>query len=131
MATTVAFTACPSEDMSYSPGSIIQFGLALTNLGDFYNVDTSIFTCPVNGLYMFSISIFTNDNDYIDANIYKDGSELVQIYSASAGAIHGVNSVLTECNVFQPVWVECAEIGGTVPGNTRSSFSRVLLVENS
>ena len=131
MASTVAFTACPSENLNFSPESIIQFGEALTNIGGFFNTDTGIFTCPVNGLYLFSMSIHTNYDVNINAVIYKDGIELVKIASSIAGAIHGVNSIVTECNMFQPVWVECVDIEGSIPGDRKSSFTGVLLVEYS
>ena len=123
------FTACPNVDISYNPGTIIQFGEALTNTGGFFNPDTGIFTCPVDGLYYFFITIYTDNDVDIMAAIYLDGNRMVDMYSSQDGGNHGVTSLVTECNMFQGVWVECVDNSGTIRGNRFTSFSGFLLAE--
>ena len=127
-ATLADFTACPSVALNYSPDTIIQFGEAITNSGGFFNPDTGICTCPVNGPY-YLFTIYTGDNINIGASIYFDGSRMIDMYSSSIGGNHGVTSLVLECNMFQGVWVECVDNGSTIQNDRFSSFSDLLLVK--
>ena len=131
MATGADFTACPSVSINYSPGTIIQFDDVLTNIGGFFNADTGIFTCPVDGLYYFFVSLFSDNDINITGALYVDGTMKVEMHSTNYGGNHGVTSLVTECYMFQAVWVECYGDGGTIPGSRRTSFSGLILAETT
>ena len=83
----------------------------------------------MNGLYLFTLNVHSYVNINIDAVLTKDGEHIVTVFSGSEDSIHGVNSAIIECNMFESVWVECLSNGGSVDKTTRSSFSGLLLVE--
>jgi len=65
--TKIAFYARTpvSSPVTVTPGSIIKFPEVLSNYGDGYDVETGTFTCPVSGLYHFSVHLQrTAPNNY-------------------------------------------------------------------
>ena len=52
---TIAFSAWRGSDELINPDEIIIYEIVDSNLGDAYNPATGIFTCPVNGYYVFSV----------------------------------------------------------------------------
>ena len=125
-----AFTAYPDVPITYSPGTTIKFDNVVTNVGGFFNPDTSVFICPVNGLYSFFTSIFTDVDETLETLIYKNGASIVRTHSGYSEPLHGVNMAVIECNALQSVYVECTGTqSGLIKGDQFTSFSGVLLVE--
>ena len=55
----IAFTAIRNEDNMYiGKDNIIKFDFVIVNRGNAYNKQTSTFTAPVNGVYMFEFTVF-------------------------------------------------------------------------
>ena len=126
----VGFTAYATVERQYDFGDLVIFDAISTNIGNYYNADTSIFTCPCNGLYMFSFSF----NVYIDSShMYAD----IMIASQNVAGAFGVNRyssasalAVTECDVGQTVWVQCTADYSYMDGHNihpTSHFSGVLL----
>ena len=99
------------------------------NIGGFYNDETSVFICPTDGLYLFTMSIYTNIGDYISTVLSKDGTHMVSAYSGIEDGNHGVNTILTECLMLQSVWVECYGFEGPIQASIYTSFSGVLIAD--
>ena len=102
----------------------------MTNIGNGYDEETGIFTCPVNGLYLFFTSIFTDWEHELTLAIIKEGTQLVTMKSAWGDHLHGVNMAIVECAFLENVWVECIDENDYIPGNSRTTFSGTLLVES-
>ena len=129
MSINVAFSAFPASTIDFDSGITVKYDSIVTNIGGFYNPETSIFTCPTDGIYLFSVSFYTYDNRLMTGNIVRDGTVLLQLYSDFEEDQQASTTVLTECLAFDSVWVECAEDNSELRSGRRSSFSGVLITE--
>ena len=127
MSIPVAFSAYPSTTTDYVTGSIVQFDVVVTNIGSSYSNDISVFQCPVNGIYLFAISLQSTLGFRMQANIIKDGSVLLSSYSDDENNIQSSTLAVTECLASETVWVECIGDNQQLIGDNRSSFSGVLI----
>ena len=99
----VAFTAYATTTRSYSTGSIIDFPYAVTNIGSHYDTSSGIFTCPYDGLYLFTIHVMSDVNDDLEAEIVKESSLLTSAFvddvydDGSSPRMHASQMALTEC----------------------------------
>ena len=106
----VGFTAFTTSSQTPDNGMPVLFPSIISNIGDHYNDITSRFTCPYNGLYLFSLTI--QAYGYIDAiaDIMRENDFLVEVmalydnYYAQASAF-----IIEECHIGQTVWVRCAD----------------------
>ena len=57
----MAFTASQNRQTSYLSEKII-FNQVLTNEGGAYDGSTGVFTCPSNGVYVFTWTVMTRNN---------------------------------------------------------------------
>ena len=77
-----------------------------TNLGGFYDNSSSMFLCPYNGVYVFSISTRSYTNFYMYARIVHDNRPVVGTASDEVGNDQGSAMAIIECMNGQSVWVE-------------------------
>ena len=126
MATGIGFSAYSSTVQDCQAGTVLQFDTEVTDIGDFYNKDNSIFICPQDGLYLFSVSAESLDGNIISAGIIKEGIQLLSAYHGNLGTSQGSSTVIAECNAFQSVWIEC-RMDGQLDKGRASSFSGVLI----
>lgn len=125
----VAFTAIKTGGtQEINAGDVATFETTVTNLGYHYNPITSLFTCPVTGLYFITASPLS-DNCLIRTSIVLEGSGLVNTRAQSSGYDQSGNSVFVECEGGQRIWVEGMHDGECMYGGTSySSFSGMLLI---
>lgn len=104
---TVAFTAKLNSCDSYPRHSgVLIFATVMLNEGDGYSSDTGIFTCPVDGLYHFSLhaSVYGRGQ----CAIYKNGEKVVSLYHTSlpdkCSQVASVSSVV-KLSQGDNVWV--------------------------
>ena len=129
----MAFTAYSELSYDYEVGDVITFDRTVSNIGSYFNAQSSTFLCPYSGLYQFSVHILAAVNSTAQANIMLDGQQLV---IAWADAIlntypQSSNTVLVQCDEGQTVWVESSSSvnGSRIFNNAfkHSTFSGVLL----
>ena len=100
--------------MGHAPGpyhanETVRFPVVLTNIGDGYNATDHKFTCPINGLYMFSTSLLSGGGMLAAASIRVDGTHKVSTHAdGQYGPTydHSTNVLMTECNAGQRVWIQ-------------------------
>ena len=111
---SVGFTAYPSELRSYTCSDPDDEPLILdsimTDTTNSYDPIAYSFTCPVTGLYLFSLSLLNQNGFYARAQIFVDGFDLAVSYSNDGTSdhffSHSTNTVVTNCEKGQRVWVD-------------------------
>ena len=99
---------------AYDIHEIVLFNWELTNYGGFYSSQTSSFICPVDGVYVFSLTINAHDAN-VHVKIMRNDIDLSDAwaYALTVPYTHGTNMVVTECLVGDVVWPRVASISGT------------------
>jgi len=100
-------TPCASMtiDGSTISGNYMSHNSVHTNIGNHYNTGTSIFTCPVAGLYYVSIMVMSNNNNQtMDLEFHINGSNstniLVPYQDSTGGQYNQVSgSTIVSCPV--------------------------------
>ena len=125
--TTPAFTACVGATAAYERGDIVDFTVELTNQGDFYDGVLDVFYCPVDGIYMFHVSLLNGDAVPFGFDLVKNNEVIM---TTSGYSDHQVsNLVFVECADNELVWVQASVPGSAYGLNPAlySCFSGALL----
>ena len=127
----VGFTAqLGGEPVSYDLHDPVIFGYALTNFGDAYDTNTGAFTCPIDGVYSFTVSISLSTPWGIDLDIFHSNgtfsSFVFDLYSPSSSTLESSNSAVVHCYYGQRVKVIANE-AFTFNESFASSFTGHLL----
>ena len=126
----MGFTAIASSDVVYNDGEIMLFDNIETNLGGFYDNSSSMFLCPYNGVYIFSISTRSYTNFYMYARIIHDNNPVAGTASDEVANDQGSVMAIIECLSGESVWVENYGDNRVLGGSSvmkYSSFSGFLL----
>lgn len=110
VSTKVAFTAgITSQDTSWS-GSTLVFPKIIFNTGGGYNPTTGMFTAPVDGHYVFFVSVQSYYTKDIRVDIVLNGESKVRTMAYDSGDNEqyetGVNLVVLRLNQGDKVWVK-------------------------
>ena len=120
--TAVGFSARDEtgSDQFYENQEIIVFGSELTNVGSNYQLESSTFICPTNGVYSFTVTLhnqeFITTQDYV-VDIVKEGVGLVTVFSNYKDLYQSTGSVTVECLRGERVWVQCNVSVGCIMRN--------------
>ncbi|XP_053393544.1 uncharacterized protein LOC128555361 [Mercenaria mercenaria] len=86
----------------------IIYNKVLLNEGSAYNNNSGMFTCPMDGLYVFYFSVSTNGVHQVVAKLVVDGTNQVDAISDTFHTSHeaqGGNLVVLSLQRGQQVWV--------------------------
>ena len=131
----IGFAAFNPDGGSFSNGNRVTFGQTITNVGDAYSTADSVFTCPVNGLYLFTVHFQTAGNEPGNVVISHNSVHLVTAYSDYASWDGAGTTVVVECLVGDRVEIICdphdscqlsADLDGTNAAGLLS-FSGILV----
>ncbi|XP_052783266.1 complement C1q-like protein 4 [Mya arenaria] len=109
----VAFYAYLSADVCPGAHQILVFDILVTNVGRAYNAHDGAFVVPVNGTYVFAVSLFSQGNKFVcvelvvngdvKGEVFADSEEINDYHSSSA-------SIVVDVNVGDHVYVRrCAD----------------------
>ena len=90
----------------YDAGATVTFDGVLTNYGEHYSASTSVFQCPYNGIYMFSVHYNSADTSSMHCEIMRDAMRLTEGWATThTRDSSGSAQVITECLAGEDVWV--------------------------
>ena len=131
---TVAFSSrAVTGARSYARGETIVFDAEVVNIGGAFDATTSVFVCPVRGLYLFTFTVWTEDNNRMEATLqHNDVSNVVGVVTDANGYNQASNSVLLECQPGQRVKVIAGPVSDDLAITNQNytplnTFSGVLL----
>ena len=126
-----AFTAYSDTGSNsiYKECAVIEFEHVISNFGGHYNPDTSSFICPVNGIYLLSVTVQTYRLTDFAVDLMRDNQWLARAWADDA---HGTytqasSTIVTECNRGELLWVQ-TDTGGTLDAVHRHNVFSGLLI---
>lgn len=128
----VGFTAYVSAGRRYSTNEPVIFDTILFNIGDAFDPISSIFTCPVTGVYVVTVSVASYSSGYAQVIIVKEGQKQTGVFADDvSGQISAAStSAVTACIAGERVWVESTAGATSIRANVDvrdTSFSVFLL----
>ena len=121
----MGFTARATETRAYTEDDIIQFPVAMTNFGNYFNNDTGVFLCPHDGVYLFFSSLFGAGSD-VSGAIRRDRTHFTTVVSEVENTLAS-NMAIVNCMRAQKVWIGQFTGNDTVHYGQRTTFSGYLL----
>ena len=131
----VAFSAYDTVSRYYDQYEAVVFDGNFTNFGGGYDPVSSMFTCPVSGVYVVSVTFTTYDERYAYGSITHEGMVLHGAYADDGARTRSSAATVSvfECTAGDRVWVRTGAStshrthGGADYLDNTSGFSGFLL----
>ena len=127
----IGFSAYATADVDYaSSGAIVIFDDVVSNFGGYYDNASSIFWCPVNGVYLVFVNIMGTATATANVEIMVDDVPVGRARADmdAANQNKGSGFVLVDCSVGQNVWIMNNYNSQVVFAGTRQSTFSVYLL---
>ena len=106
----MGFTAYTESSAIYNIGDVIEFPDVIDNIGSHYDTSTSVFTCPVTGLYSLHLSLASYSASEVVADLIHDSATGQQTLATAIAQYEedsqGTVSPVFVCNQGDEVWAE-------------------------
>ena len=104
----MAFTASPTSRGTYQPEQPVIFDNVISNFGSAFDPQSSVFTCPVTGVYMFSVHLMGLAGSHAQVALFVDAGVVFQVISDNIrGAYNPASNVaFASCYQGQSVWIK-------------------------
>uniref|UniRef100_A0A2C9L115 C1q domain-containing protein n=1 Tax=Biomphalaria glabrata TaxID=6526 RepID=A0A2C9L115_BIOGL len=76
----VGFSSLLNLERPIATGERIIFDKVLTNVGNGYDPKSGNFTCPIRGLYSFSVGVLPMPNNLVIVDIYQNKNYLISVH---------------------------------------------------
>ena len=127
----IAFTVYHLSTKDYDQNETIEFDTVILNHGNHFNTSTHMFTCPVEGLYVFSMSLTRSYANGVSMSgaIMHESEEIGRTYAYDADSYdQGSVTAVTHCVSGDVVYGAIVSVAITrLDGGKDSSFSGFLL----
>ena len=125
---SAAFSAKLSRDKPIISGQVVSFDDVISNFGGHYNNETYTFTCPVQGVYMFSMAITELAETHARGILYRNDDALIRSTADNGGFFDSASAtVVTECNEGDQVYVISDQDGICDGDRSPSHFTGYLV----
>ena len=108
----MGFTAYATVNRTYAAYQQVLFDAVLNNEGFGYQQSSSMFICPVDGLYVFAASLCSRSTGF-NAVIKKESQALLSVKSHDGHEDQGMVTVVVQCLATERVWVRTNAHDGT------------------
>lgn len=129
--TVVAFLAVLDASISIGSNQIIVFERVITNIGQAYSSQTGVFTAPVDGIFLFTTTLLTENNKEIWCYVMLNGKDVARINERGTDGRHGSGSqtVILQLNEGDEVDVRNSKYLFALQGGAYGSFAGFLIKE--
>ena len=105
---------------------IVLFDHVLTNMGNAYHAHSGIFTAPVNGVYVISVTIagWKRSEDHIYVQMKQNGNSLCYVWVTQD---QSSQTLVLRLQKNDEIYLVNLRPSDVILGNTFSSFSGFLL----
>ncbi|XP_052761912.1 uncharacterized protein LOC128204540 [Mya arenaria] len=113
---TIAFEAKVLKDLSVSSNIHLVFTEAVFNHGNGYDVRTGVFTCPLNGTYLFTSHLCSASSNGIGFSLVVDDTAHTSGHVYGSSSYHCTSfDVIAILQVASRVWIQINGYGGSFP----------------
>ena len=124
----VGFSAKISSNIRLQSAALVLFDDVISNFGGHYSNETYTFTCPVYGVYVFTMTIIQWDFYIIQADLYRNSDFLIRAWADDEGYMDSSTAtVFIECQKGDQVYVSVAYGGYFDGGLTSCHFTGYLV----
>ena len=125
----IGFTSCASSSRVYGEHEIVLFERELTNYGGYYNTQTSSFICPVDVVYIFTLTINVDIADVVVC-IMRNDVELTDSWAWTDNELYtqATNKVVTERLAGDVVWPRVSYSNGSGEIRSSSGYTKLSAV---
>ena len=125
----VGFTAWSSISTTFYSGDIILFNNVLFNYSSAYDSDTSVFTCPLSGIYSVNVRMEENSDEGFIVDVMQDCNDLFRVHAHDDTIDHGASSAsaMVGCVTGQIIYVRTASADVEIGFEQRNIFSVYLI----
>ena len=128
MVNGTGFSAHALEDEVFDDGETITFPETKYNRGNHYDVQTSSFTVPYTGTYLFTINIVNVYESWMGAYLVRNTEDVIYLIGDPLGTFMSTNSVVLQCQAGDVMYVRSSRDGCAVRAyDAATTFSGVLL----
>ena len=92
--------------MTLGSDQVIKFDHIIENYGSAYNSLNGVFTSPVNGIYLFAVTVMTGNQNYVHVTIVKNGSPIAYIFGPPHDGMTGSQVVFVHLQAGDRVLVK-------------------------
>ncbi|XP_045176620.2 cerebellin-1-like [Mercenaria mercenaria] len=129
----VAFFAAITNHVTHAGvNQTYVFDHAITNLGNAYNNHNGNFVAPVDGTYVFSVTLMSLYHVNAHAKFFKNGQPVSTLYVSGAEAGYDTTSqtIVLQLHKGDDISVHNIDVDVSMAGAHYSTFSGFLLQEN-
>jgi len=105
----------------------LEFNNVIFSEGPDYDRTTGTFRCVIPGVYVFSVTLLSYPNKYVEAVIVRNGNTLAYMYAYNDNHYgSGSNMAIVRLETGDRVWVRvngANHHSGTILYNTATTFS--------
>ena len=105
----VAFSAHSGSNLNLASYTTIKFEYETLNVGRGYSASSGVFTCPVDGYYVFTWTLQTKENHNLDSRIVKNGrgsDRYINMYAGSSAFAAESNTEIMHLVKGDRVYIE-------------------------
>ena len=84
------------------------FDNVISNFGSAFEPQSSVFMCPVSGVYMFGLSLMNRASAHTEVALYVDEGLIFRVIADDVGGVFASasNFAFASCNQGQRVWIK-------------------------
>nr|KAI8734661.1 cerebellin-3-like; partial [Biomphalaria glabrata] len=102
----VGFSSLLNLARPIDTGERIIFDKVLTNVGNAYDPKSGNFTCPIRGLYSFSVGVLPMPRNLAILDIYQNTNYLISVHGYDASEFTSASrTVVIECNKGDTIYL--------------------------